>query len=135
MRRFILNGLAQANEILGEQVFKDEDWRVIGEYVYDGQGGRHQAFYSPVRDVHFRDVCFKAGERVLVERSFKYSAEEATYLWNASGLEERKCWSASSDAYSKQPLHLMYLLQLQFPRIHPLGGNTYSLFQKSKLRE
>jgi L-histidine Nalpha-methyltransferase / hercynylcysteine S-oxide synthase len=99
--RFILNGLLQANEILGEQLFKLEDWKVIGEYVYDAEGGRHQAFYSPIRNIHFKDIDFKAGERVQVEQSLKYSADEALQLWNGSGLYEVDRWSASSDNYSK----------------------------------
>jgi len=87
--------------LLGEEVFKLEDWKVIGEYAYDDQGGRHQAFYSPVRDVRFKDIQFKAGERIQVEQSLKYSAEEASQLWRLSGLLETDRWSASSDAYSK----------------------------------
>lgn len=73
---------------------------MIGEYVYDGEGGRHQAFYAPIKDVHYKDIHFKAGERVQVEQSLKYSAEETSQLWQASGLKEVGRWSASSEAYS-----------------------------------
>jgi len=99
--RFILNGLLHANDILGERVFELDDWRVIGEYVFDSEGGRHQAFYSPLRDIRYRDIQFKAGERIQVEQSLKFSAEEAAQLWKYSGLHEVGRWSASSDAYSK----------------------------------
>lgn len=99
--RFILNGLVQANKILGEDVFNIEDWKVIGEYVYDDQGGRHQAFYSPLHDVHFKDIHIKAGERIQVEQSLKYSSEEAIRLWDAAGLGEVHRWSASTEPYSK----------------------------------
>jgi len=96
-----LNGLIHANEILGETVFNTDDWNVIGEYVYDIAGGRHQAFYSPTKDVHYEDVYIKAGERVQVEQSLKYSPEEAHKLWKSSGLVEISRWSASSESYSK----------------------------------
>lgn len=76
---------------------------MIGEYVYDGEGGRHQAFYAPIKDVHYKDIHFKAGERVQVEQSLKYSAEETEQLWRASGLGEVGRWSASSEAYSMFP--------------------------------
>jgi L-histidine Nalpha-methyltransferase / hercynylcysteine S-oxide synthase len=99
--RFILNGLLHANDILGEQVFDLYDWKVVGEYVFDSEGGRHQAFYSPLRDIRYRDIQFKAGERIQVEQSLKFSAEEAARLWKISGLHEVGRWSASSDAYSK----------------------------------
>lgn len=99
--RFILNGLLQANVVLGEDIFKVEDWKVIGEYVYDAEGGRHQAFYAPVRDIEVLGVKIRAGERVQVEQSLKYSSEEAQRLWSTSGLEEISKWSASRDSYSK----------------------------------
>jgi uncharacterized SAM-dependent methyltransferase len=105
-----LNGLLQANKILGEQIFNLEDWNVIGEYVYDGQGGRHQAFYSPNRDITFKDIHFKAGERIQVEQSLKYSAEETVKLSEMSGLKEVDRWSASSESYSQYSAAYSYLL-------------------------
>jgi uncharacterized SAM-dependent methyltransferase len=113
--RFVFNGLQQANEILGEEVFNLDDWRVIGEYVYDGEGGRHQAFYAPIKDVYYKDIYFKAGERVQIEQSLKYSSEETAQLWRASELNEVARWSASSEAYStSRPLfpRVIYLLSL-----------------------
>jgi hypothetical protein len=74
---------------------------VIGEYVYDGEGGRHQAFYTPIRDLHYKDIHFRAGERIQVERSLKYATAETAQLWKMSGLNEAGRWSASSEAYSK----------------------------------
>jgi uncharacterized SAM-dependent methyltransferase len=102
--RFILNGLVHANEVLGEDVFNLDDWEVIGEYVYDNEGGRHQAFYAPTRDVHIKDVFIKAGERVQVEQSLKYSPIGAKKLFKESGMNEVRRWSASSEKYSKSLL-------------------------------
>lgn len=99
--RFILNGLVHANEILGKQLFNLDDWKVIGEYVFDVDGGRHQAFYSPKRDFDIQDIHFRAGERIQVEQSLKYSTEQAAQLWEKSRLNEVGRWSASSDSYSK----------------------------------
>lgn len=86
---------------MGEQVFDLEDWKVVGEYVYDSRGGRHQAFYSPIRDIQYKDIHFKAGERIQVEQSLKYAEKGTLELWERSGLNEVKRWSASSDAYSE----------------------------------
>jgi hypothetical protein len=99
--RFVLNGLENANHILGENVFNIDDWRVIGEYVYDLKGGRHQAFYSPKKDVKCLGVCIEKGERVQVEQSLKYSDEESRVLWELAGLKEIGKWSSSTEAYSK----------------------------------
>lgn len=90
--RFIINGLMNANDILGEEAFKIQDWRVIGEYVYDDEGGRHQAFYSPVRDVTVLGETIKAQERIQVEQSLKYSLPGANKLWNTAGLVEVNQW-------------------------------------------
>ncbi|KAI1000233.1 Ergothioneine biosynthesis protein 1 [Podosphaera aphanis] len=98
--RFILNGLQNANEVLGEEVFQLADWDVIGEYVYDEEGGRHQALLTPTRDFEYKNILFKSGERIEIERSLKYSDEEASRLWKGSGLKKLKRWSSPSEAYS-----------------------------------
>lgn len=105
-------------------MFNLEDWRVIGEYVYDGEGGRHQAFYSPIRDIYYKDIHFRAGERIQVEQSLKYSQKETLELWERSGLNEVKRWSASSDNYSefktyfsKSLFALQIMPQLVIPRM------------------
>lgn len=95
--RFILNGLVNANQILGEEVFNVEDWRVIGEYVYDDEGGRHQAFYSPVHDAVIFGETIKAHERIQVEQSLKYSQPAATKLWNTAGLTEVDKWEVGEE--------------------------------------
>ncbi|GJC94227.1 DUF323 domain protein [Colletotrichum higginsianum] len=94
---FILNGLANANEILGEEAFKLSDWEVIGEYVYDEEGGRHQAFYSPVRDTCVMGTLVKQHERIQVEQSLKYSQLGAENLWNMAGLIETNCWAKGNE--------------------------------------
>lgn len=95
--RFILNGLTNANQILGEEVFNVEDWRVIGEYVYDDEGGRHQAFYSPVHDAVIFGETIKAHERIQVEQSLKYSQPAAAKLWNTAGLTEIDRWELGEE--------------------------------------
>jgi uncharacterized SAM-dependent methyltransferase len=110
---FILNGLNNANTILGEKVFDIKDWEVIGEYVFDHEGGRHQAFYVPKTDVKYKNILLKAGERIQVEESLKYSLKESTHLWEMSGLKEVAHWTASSDNYSKYLFPGTYDLLLQ----------------------
>ncbi|KXJ86110.1 C-type lectin protein [Microdochium bolleyi] len=101
--QFILNGLLQANEVLGEEAFKPEDWTVIGEYVYDVQGGHHQAFYAPVRDVTVLGEHIPAGERIKVEQSLKFSAENRAELLQTAGLVEKTNWITKDGDYG---LHL-----------------------------
>lgn len=91
--RFVLNGLSYANEVLEGKVFDEKKWRVIGEYVYDERGGRHQAFYSPRKDTVVLGHLIRAHERIKIEQSLKYSAEESQLLWETSGLSEVAHWS------------------------------------------
>ncbi|RAL65599.1 hypothetical protein DID88_005271 [Monilinia fructigena] len=128
--RFILNGLVQANKILGENVFDVKDWTVIGEYVYDTQGGRHQAFYSPNRDIVVKDVLIKAGERVKIEVSLKYSPEETANLLKDAGMREAQKWSASSDEYN---IHLLTKSSMAFdtnPKVY--ASSTAPTFEDWK---
>ena len=95
--RFILNGLAHANEIFGEEVFQLEDWRVIGEYVYDVDGGRHQACVSPVRETVAMGTVIQPDERVQIEQSLKYSKIGRDKLWRGAGLRELANWSRGTE--------------------------------------
>ncbi|OBT47156.1 hypothetical protein VE00_03082 [Pseudogymnoascus sp. WSF 3629] len=98
--KFILNGLDNANSILGENVFDTNDWEVIGEYVCDKDGGRHQAFYAPKRDIIIRGIFIEQGERVQVEQSLKYSQAESEAMWAAAGLKEVGKWEATKEQYN-----------------------------------
>ncbi|KFA60607.1 hypothetical protein S40285_07854, partial [Stachybotrys chlorohalonatus IBT 40285] len=95
--RFILNGLTHANEILGAEEFNTEDWRAVGEYVYDEDGGRHRAFVSPVRETVALGASVKPQERVQIEQSLKYSPTGYTKLFRWAGLAERRCWSLGGE--------------------------------------
>jgi EasF-like predicted methyltransferase len=98
---FITNGLLHANNLLGKVYFRLGDWKYVGEYNEDA--GRHQAFYVPVRDVNIRNIKIKAGERVRIEESYKYSIAESARLWDASGLVEGARWNSKSGEYRTCP--------------------------------
>jgi L-histidine Nalpha-methyltransferase / hercynylcysteine S-oxide synthase len=91
---------------MGQKVFDINDWKIIGEYVHDSEGGRHQAFYSPKRNIRCLGVCIEEGERVQVEQSLKYSHEEARVLWQLAGLKEIGKWTATEELYSKSNIYL-----------------------------
>ncbi|KAI1775237.1 C-type lectin protein [Hypoxylon cercidicola] len=109
--RFILNGLVHANRILGHEAFELGGWQVIGEYVYDNEGGRHQAFYSPVRDAVVLGETIKAQERVQVEQSLKYSKEGCRNLWRSAGMIEADRWMTQDEDYG---LHLLTKPNMSF---------------------
>lgn len=103
--RFILNGLKNANRILGSKAgFDLSDWEVIGEY--DVAAGRHHAFVSPIKDVTVDEVFIKKGERVRIEESYKYSRDEISHLWEESGLAANTVWANAKGDYGNFPFRL-----------------------------
>lgn len=104
---FILNGLMHANKLMGEEVFRKEDYEVVGEY--DEAAGRHQAFYSPVRDVMVEGTLIKAGERIRVEESYKYSLLQSNELWQRAGLMVQARFGNRINEYRKLPCHFLVL--------------------------
>ena len=96
---FDLNGLAHANRLVGKKVFNRSDWKIIGEY--DEDAGRHQAFYSPVRDVVVEGIPIKAGERIRFEESYKYSLLQSGELWRHAGLMELARFGNRINEYRK----------------------------------
>ncbi|KAI1116913.1 DUF323 domain protein [Nemania sp. NC0429] len=124
---FILNGLRHANDLLGEPAFRLEDWKVIGEYVYDHEGGRHRAFYSPVRDTVVMGELIKAHERIQVEQSFKYSKGACDRLWKSAGVLEKGRWMTDDGDYG---LHLLIKNPLSFS-LNPLEYARGSIPQMS----
>lgn len=87
---FILNGLSQANRILGDNYFDLHDWKVIGRF--NAEKGCHQAFLTPVRDVSIYGSYITRGEEICIEESYKYSADEIAKLWEDSGLAVGPSW-------------------------------------------
>lgn len=99
--RFILNGLKHANKVLNEPVFDLKEWRVIGEYVFDHEGGRHQAFVSPIRNTVVMGETIKANERIQIERSTKFTKEECESMWGSAGALESSRWMTEDEDYGE----------------------------------
>lgn len=117
--RFTLNGLAHANRIFGREEFRLEDWKAEGEYVYDNQGGRHQAFVSAIRDTTALGAVIKQGQRVQIEQSIKYSKIGCDNLWRAAGLRRSATWNGQQN-YGALVLDLFPSAQNQINGPSPL---------------
>ncbi|KAK4174027.1 C-type lectin protein [Triangularia setosa] len=117
---FILNGLRHANRVLGEAAFDERDWRVIGEYVYDAEGGRHQAFYSPVRNTTVFGEVIRPHERIQVEESLKWSPEETRKMWDLAGMTEMGQWMHGTE----YGLHLLTKSKMSFSLIPSLYARS-----------
>lgn len=107
---FILNGLTHANKLMGSELFKLDEWEVIGEF--DIQAGRHHAFVAPLKDVVVEDIKINKGERIRIEESYKYSQEEILKLWEGASLTENAVWSNSKGDYGKYSISTLFLGRL-----------------------
>ncbi|KAF3482208.1 DUF323 domain-containing protein [Arthroderma uncinatum] len=83
-RQFYLNGLSNANTILGFEAFKPGEWDAIGEF--DPVQGCHRAFYVPLTDLVIKDINLKKGEKIFFEQAYKYGDEDCEILWSRAGL-------------------------------------------------
>ena len=109
---FYYNGLMNANKHLGKEIFNRADWTVIGEY--DEDASRHQAFYSPVRDVVVEGIYIKAGEKVKFEESYKYPLLQSNQLWQRAGLMSQAIFGNRLDDYRKCALCKPYMSRKLF---------------------
>lgn len=97
--KFTINGLKHANEIMGEEAFKLDDWEALGKY--DQELGKHQAFVVPRCDVTVDGVALKKGEMIRIEESYKYSSEQSDHLWRQAGVVEGMKWANKTGDYCK----------------------------------
>ncbi|KAK4130067.1 hypothetical protein BT67DRAFT_452686 [Trichocladium antarcticum] len=117
---FILNGLRHANQVLGTTAFVEGEWGVVGEYLYDANGGRHQAFYSPLRETTVMGELIRPHDRIFVEQSLKYSPDGATELWKRAGMTEIHQWRCR-DEYG---LHMITKPKMAFSLIPSVYART-----------
>jgi EasF-like predicted methyltransferase len=99
---FYRNGLSNANSLLGYEAFKQDAWDLVG--VYNEYAGRHEAYFSPVKDVHLKGVSLRQGERVLLEKACKYSLGQSEALWHAAGLNRVASFGNQTSDYRKSAL-------------------------------
>ena len=123
---FLLNGLMHANQIMDKKVFRKDDWKVIGEY--DEAAGRHQAFISPVRDVMIEGTLIKAGEKIRVEESHKYSLSQSNELWQHAGLTTQAIFGDRTNKYRKSAYS--FTIPLIFPSFLFPHSRVLNLFYR-----
>lgn len=76
--------------------------------MFDTEGGRHQAFYSPVRDTLVMGALIHPHDRIKVEQSLKYSPAEAERLWSSAGMAEVGQWKHRNE-YGKKRVDIRAL--------------------------
>ncbi|GAM34851.1 sulfatase [Talaromyces pinophilus] len=109
-RRFYLNGLAHANQVLGYDAFKPDQWDI--DCLYDEVDGCHRAFYVPTQDVTINGISLREGEKIIFEEAYKYDAHEREELWRNAGLINVAALGNSHDNYH---LNMLSSANITFP--------------------
>ena len=94
---FIRNGLVHANALIGKELFKSDEWDVIGRY--NAAKKCHQAFYRAKHDLLIEDIAIESGEEIRVEESHKYSAAQSDALWRSADLTLKACFGNQTDDF------------------------------------
>ena len=89
--RFYRNALDHANNLLGYEAFKQEDWEILGQY--NETEGRHEAFFQALEDVSVVEIVFKKGDKLKLEDAYKYSANQSDKLWHAAGVVQQTAFA------------------------------------------
>ncbi|KIY03944.1 uncharacterized protein Z520_00636 [Fonsecaea multimorphosa CBS 102226] len=108
--RFYRNGLTHANNILGYEAFKQDEWGI--DRLYDDKQNKHQASYVALKTINNKDFSFEKGEKVHLEDAFKYSEEERDALWHATGLIPQMSYGNKTNDYF---VHLLSPSTISFP--------------------
>jgi len=104
-REFELNALKNANNILGQEVFLEQDWDYVG--VWNAEEGRHEAYLVALEDLiidksklgRSGTLNVKRGERIKIERSCKSDLDQVTQIWQGAGLGEGAKWGDETGIY------------------------------------
>lgn len=97
--KFYENGLEHANEVLGYEAFKSNEWEIVT--AYNNAKGCHQAAYSPKIDVTINGIVVPKGEKLIFEEAHKYGREQSDQLCREAGLISQFEYSNSTNDYRK----------------------------------
>lgn len=97
--RFYLNGLVHANEVLGYEAFKLDQWTI--DTSYNETDGCHRAYYVPTQDVSINGIQLHKGDKVVFEEAYKYDVQERDHLWRRAGLINVAALGNATDDYRK----------------------------------
>ncbi|KZT50868.1 hypothetical protein CALCODRAFT_443939 [Calocera cornea HHB12733] len=118
---FIMNGLANAAQEMGQPSFEPSHWEYIGRY--DAQQGRHEAYYRSREEMQIvvppgsaaeeaLSVHIAQGEDVNIEYSYKYSTSDVATLFSAANLRVIESYpSPNRNSETGEPLYTLYLLE------------------------
>jgi EasF-like predicted methyltransferase len=112
-RKFILNGLLHANQLLGTKAFDIDDWEIVGRW--NAEVWMHESFYVARKDlaVNLGDekFCFRKGDRMMSIRSGKWPKKKVVEICGNAGGRVAENWMNSNKSYGELiPTHFCSIL-------------------------
>ena len=98
--KFVRNTFDYASEILGKDVFQQDDRVRIGRW--NVRLGRHEQYLVPRKDLWLEDGCFEAGEKTFVVASHKYNQRNRGEYWRGACLDMLDGWEDARTDYGKR---------------------------------
>ncbi|KAL8781964.1 MAG: hypothetical protein Q9213_005772 [Squamulea squamosa] len=98
---FLMNGLEQANVVLGSSVFSKTDWTLLG--FYDDEKHAWVDYYVAKRNIKFQvaDSCINIseGERIHAISSAKWTQREVESIASDAGCSVTQAWKDKESVY------------------------------------
>lgn len=106
-RRFFLNGFDHANRLLGEDVFKEEDWDFCAD-IEKEPTTRHRFYFRPNKTIN----CHKIKRTIHVGEEFdwfdahKYCENSVQIMCSKAGLSVIDVWRAPDSEFREYEFFL-----------------------------
>lgn len=102
-RRFFVNGLNNANKLLGYKLFDENDWDFCAE-LEEEPTTRHRFFIRAKKDIGMRDdKVIPKGQEMDWFDSHKYGENDVRLMCAKAGLTVMKSWKAPNSEFRKCP--------------------------------
>ncbi|KAI1181188.1 histidine-specific methyltransferase [Nemania sp. FL0916] len=106
-RKFLFHGLHHANRLLGQEIFKEDEWDAIPSLNQEQNELRFS--YAPKKDIRIHldglEIEVKRGEPVYYFMSGKWNDLQISAIGRRAGLTTGKVWKDTNNEYG------YYLLQ------------------------
>lgn len=104
-KQFFMSGFAEANRLVGEEWFKEEDWE-YGAELERSPTTRHRVFFRAKRDIALRSIgrTFTKGEEIDWFDSHKYDEYHVRMMCRKAGLTVVNVWQAPGSEFRKRTL-------------------------------
>lgn len=100
-RQFFVNGLKNANKLLGYELFDENDWDFLAE-MEEEPTTRHRFYIRAKRDIPMqKGAAIPKGQEMDWFDSHKYGEDDVRLMCSKAGLTVIKSWTAPKSEFRK----------------------------------